>query len=78
MQHLAVSAIAVHRLCLQDGISIREEVLLLHVIEGNRFLRAHNGVSYAWLMHTGVMPTATLARVREYMLRLGGCSDLYP
>ncbi len=77
IRHLVVGALAVFRLRLVD-ISIREEVLLLHLIEGESYLRAHYGVCYfysqmgSWDMYPGVVSQNTLGRIRAYLLKLEG------
>ncbi len=77
LKHIAVGALAVFRLRLVD-ISLREEVMLLHLIEGGSRIRAHNGVCHfysadgSWSMYPGVIPQSTLARVKSYLLRLEG------
>lgn len=75
LQQLAVGVLATSNLRL---INIRDEVAILHIIEGGRHLRAFNGVAYfydpcgAWLMHTGVTPAGTVGRVSLFMIRLEG------
>ena len=58
--------------------SIHEDVLMLHLIEGGKHLRAHNGVAYffdpegCWLMFSGVIPTGCLVRIKDFFLTLEG------
>lgn len=72
-----MAAVAMQFLRLQD-IGLREEVLLLHLIEGGQSLVAHNGTAYfydeveGWMMHTGVVPCSVLARIKDFMLALEG------
>ncbi len=48
LAHIAVGALAVHRLRLLD-LSISEEVLLLELIEGgNKYIRCHNGTCFMY------------------------------
>lgn len=75
--HLTVGALAVHRLRVQDS-GLQEEVMLLYLIEGGTYLRAHNGQCYAfsafghWERYSGLVPQSTLARTKRFLLRLEG------
>lgn len=76
IQTLGVAALSVYRLRLLD-MSLREHVMLLQIVEGGCRLRAHDGVCYfyrngAWQPFRGVMPEATLNRVKKFMLTLEG------
>lgn len=77
VQHLAIGAIAVHRLRLQDT-TLREEVMILHLIEGGTHLRAHDGQFYVysstghWDRYRGLMSQSVLARTKRYLLQLEG------
>eukprot|EP00974_Lingulodinium_polyedra_P014079 1362492-Lingulodinium_polyedra.AAC.1 len=63
-------------------MSVREHVLLLWVIEGERRLRAHGGTLYcyhdvgAWLAWQGFPPEQSLCRVKQFMLVFEGCFRL--
>ena len=79
MVALFVAALVVYRMRLVD-MFIREHVHLVWVMEGDRFLRVHNGMAYfyhddgAFQPHKGVPPEATFGRVKRFLLRLEGSS----
>ena len=59
------------------GIGLREHVLLLHIIEGDTSIRAHDGtlLNYndgAWHQFIGVISEAILKRCKEYLIQLEG------
>ena len=75
-KRICTAALSVWDQRLTDA-STREYVLFLHLVDGDRHLRAHDGVCYfynkgAWNAFTGVMPEAVLRRVKIFMLRLEG------
>ncbi len=80
---LAAGALAVYRMRLVD-MFMREHVLLLYIIEGERFLRVHKGIAYfyhgdgAFQPFKGVPPEATFGRVKLFLLRLEGLFRLLP
>ena len=56
---------------------MKEYVHLIHAIEGDRYLRAHNGTLYmytdgAWRAFAGIFPVAVISRVRDVMLGAEG------
>jgi hypothetical protein len=61
----------VHRLRLVD-VTLREEVMLLHLIEGGKYLRAHNGQCYSfsssghWDRYRGLVNQSTLALISNF------------
>jgi hypothetical protein len=76
VKQLAVGALSVFRLRLVD-MTLREHVMLLHVVEGGTRIRSHEGACYfyrngAWLPFRGVMPESTLNRVKKFNLQLEG------
>ncbi len=83
LQSLATGALAIYRMRLGD-MFIREHVLLLWIIEGERFLRVHNGVCHlyhdegAFQPYKGIPPEATFGRVKEWLLQLEGLFRLLP
>ena len=81
-KRICTAALSVWDQRLTDA-STREHVLFLHLVDGDRHLRAHDGVCYfynkgAWNAFTGVMPEAVLRRVKIFMLRLEGLSRSAP
>ena len=77
-RYIVEGALAVHRLRLLD-ISRREEVLFLELIEGSgRCIRAHDGQCFFytdrghWSAYEGVVPEATLARCKKFLMHLEG------
>ena len=65
--------------------NIRDKLrLLLWVIEGRDYMRAHAGTCYlydddgAFVPYKGVPPEATFARVRDYLLQLEGIFRTFP
>ena len=76
VQHLAAAGVALYKTRLSD-IGIREQVFLLHLIDGGRQIRAHKGSLFmyqdgAWQLFTGVVPESLLLRFRRFLLRLEG------
>ena len=76
VQHLAAAGVALYKTRLSD-IGIREQVFLLHLIDGGRQIRAHNGSIFmyqdgAWQLFNGVVPESLLLRFRRFLLRLEG------
>jgi hypothetical protein len=80
---LMVGALAVYRMRLID-MTVREHVLLLYIVEGDDYMRAHNGVVYflndyaAFQPYTGLPPESTFGRVKEFLLQLEGIFRLLP
>ncbi|CAE7036636.1 unnamed protein product [Symbiodinium sp. CCMP2592] len=77
-----VAATVVYRMRLSD-MHVREQVLLLWVIEGEVHMRCHGGDLYfyrggAFTLHRGIPPQETLARCKRYMLYLEGLFRLLP
>ena len=73
---LVTGAITVYRLRLSD-LHLRELVMLLWIIEGEQFMRCHDGNLYffhlgAFALHKGVPPQGTLARCKRFFLQLEG------
>ena len=72
-----MAAVCVYRLRMVD-MSIREHVLLMWIIEGERHLRAHEGTLYqyievgAWQPWRGFPSEERLARVKQFFLFLEG------
>ena len=84
LRHIAVGAMAVHKMRLID-LSMREEVLFLELIEGDGvYIRCHNGTCYQyssaghWESFRGVVHQGCLARVKKYLLRLEGVFRTMP
>ena len=76
VQHLAAAGVALYKTRLSD-IGIREQVFLLHLIDGGRQIRAHNGSIFmyqdgAWQLFNGVVPEWLPLRFRRFLLRLEG------
>ncbi len=80
---LATGALAIYRLRLVDMFR-REYALLLWLIEGDDYLRAHDGAAYlyhndgAFVAYRGIPPESTFGRVKAYLLRLEGLFRLLP
>ena len=75
-QQVAVVLLIMYRLRLVD-MSMKEYVHVIHAIEGDRFLRAHNGTLYlyadgAWRAFCGIFPVSVLTRVRRVLLLVEG------
>ena len=56
----------------QVDMSMKEYVHIIYAIEGDRFLRAHNGTLYlytdgAWLPFSGIFPVSVVMRVRDVL-----------
>ena len=67
----AIGAVAVYRLRLTD-MHLREMVMLLWIVEGDRYMRCHQGTLYffysaAFAVHHGVPPHGTLARCKMFV-----------
>jgi len=83
LRQLAVGALSMYRLRLTD-MFLREQVLLLWVIEGGDYIRAHGGSCYmyhddgAFQTYKGIPPESTFGRVKEFLLRLEGLFCLLP
>ena len=83
LQRLAVGALAMYRLRLSD-MFMREQVLLLWIIEGGDYIRAHGGSCFmyhddgAFQTYKGIPPESTFGRVKEFLLRLEGLFRLLP
>ncbi|CAE7200946.1 unnamed protein product [Symbiodinium natans] len=77
VQHLAAAALTCYRARLSD-MFVRDYVALLWVMEGDRFLRAHNGTCYLYHEHgafqafVGMPPESTFSRVKPFLLQLEG------
>ena len=76
VQKLAVAALSVYQLRLID-MDLRVHVLLTHIVEGGRHMRAHAGACYlyqngSWRPFKGVIPEATMARIKKFTLQLEG------
>ncbi|CAE7236049.1 unnamed protein product [Symbiodinium natans] len=77
VQHLAAAALTCYRTRLSD-MFVRDYVALLWVMEGDRFLRAHNGTCYLYHEHgafqafVGMPPESTFSRVKPFLLQLEG------
>ena len=77
-----VASTVVYRMRLSD-MHVREQVLLLWIIEGEIHMRCHGGDLYfyrggAFTLHRGIPPQETLARCKRYMLYLEGLFRLLP
>ena len=76
-QRLAVAALAVYRMRMID-MFIREHVMLLWIMEGEKYIRAHAGHCYiyhatgAFQAYKGIPPEATFGRVKDFLLVLEG------
>ena len=73
---LVTGAVTVYRLRLTD-LHLRELVMLLWIIEGERHMRCHGGNLYffnigAFALHKGVPPQGTLARCKRFFMQLEG------
>ena len=83
MRRLACAALSVYRLRLID-MFIREHVLLLWIIEGDVYLRVHNGTAYfyddrgAFQAYKGIPPESTFGRVKKTLLALEGLFRVLP
>ena len=83
MVRIVTGALAVYRLRLVD-MSQREHALLLWIIEGSKYLRAHNKQLYVYVPQGAFQPLkecppeSTFGRVKSYMLRLEGLFRLLP
>ena len=83
LKTLGIAALAIYRLRLVD-MFLREHVLLLWVIDGERYIRVHKGICYlyhedgAFQPYRGIPPEETFARVKEYLLHLEGVFRLLP
>ncbi len=76
LQRIAAGALACYRTRLSE-LGLRDHVMFLHLIEGHDRIRAHNGCIFtygdgSWDMFNGVVPEATLLRVKQYLLHLEG------
>ena len=80
---IASGALAMYRLRLVDMFR-REYALLLWVIEGDYFMRIHDGSAFmytndgAFVAYNGIPPEATFGRVKRFLLRLEGLFRLLP
>jgi len=76
-RRLGVAALSVYRMRLED-LWTRETALLIWVIEGETYLRVHNGVAYfydeagSYQVFKGVAPEGTFGRVKQILLWLEG------
>ena len=73
---LAMGAIGTYR-TRQTDISLRDQVYIMHLVEGETHLRSHNGSVFlyrdgSWQLYNGVVPEAMLMRLKAFMLRLEG------
>eukprot|EP00439_Symbiodinium_sp_Y106_P079671 s636_g18.t1 len=73
---LVTGAVTVYRLWLTD-LNLRELVMLLWIIEGERHMRCHEGNLYffnlgAFALHKGAPPQGTLARCKRFFMQLEG------
>ena len=63
---------------------LREHVMLLWIIEGDRYMRAHKGTCYiyeafgAFQQYRGIPPEGTFHRVKSFLLQLEGLFRLLP
>ena len=78
----AVVVLLVYRLRLVD-MSMKEYVHIIHAIEGDKYLRAHNGTLYlysdgAWKSFCGIFPVSVLTRVRRVLSLVEGFLRLLP
>ena len=76
LMRLVTGAVIVNRLRLTD-LHLRELVMLLWIIEGERHMRCHDGNLYffnlgAFALRKGVPPQATLARCKRFFMQLEG------
>ena len=79
---LITGATAVYRMRLSD-MHIREQVLLLWIVEGGDHMRCHSGNLYfyasgAFSLHRGIPPQGTLARCKRFLLNLEGMFRMLP
>ena len=79
---LITGATAVYRMRLSD-MRIREQVLLLWIVEGGDHMRCHSGNLYfyasgAFSLHRGRPPQGTLARCKRFLLNLEGMFRMLP
>ncbi len=80
---LVCAALSIYKMRLVD-MFLREHVLLLWIIEGGRYMRAHDGTCYfyhddgAFQMYRGVPPESTFSRVKSFLLELEGLFRLLP
>ena len=80
---LGVAALAIYRMRLVD-MFLREQVLLLWIIEGEDYMRAHCGTCYlyhndgAFIAYKGLVPEDTFGRVKDFLLELEGSFRLLP
>ena len=73
----AAAGLTVYRTRYQD-LFVRDYVALLWIMEGERYLRSHNGTCYLYHEHgafeafRGIPPESTFARVKPFLLTLEG------
>ena len=82
VQQIAVVLLLTFKLRLVD-MSMKEYVHLIWAIEGDRFLRAHNGTLYlyvdgAWRAFSGIFPVSVITRVRLVLQYAEGFLRLLP
>ena len=82
LARISVGALICSRLRMID-ITLREHVLLLHVIEGETNMRSHGGIFFtyrdgAFQPYDGLMHESCLAHVKTFFLRLEGLFRLTP
>ena len=74
---VAAGALTVYRTRYTD-LFVRDYVALIWIIEGQRYLRAHNGICYLYHSHgsfeafAGVPPEATFVRVKRFLQQAEG------
>ena len=81
-QQIAVVLLLTYKLRLVD-MSMKEYVHLIWAIEGDRWLRAHNGTLYlyadgAWRPFVGIFPVSVISRVRRVLLNTEGFLRMLP
>ncbi len=80
---LVCAALSIYKMRLVD-MFLREHVLLLWIIEGGRYMRAHDGTCFfyhddgAFQTYRGVPPESTFSRVKAFLLELEGLFRLLP
>lgn len=75
-KHLTLGALALYTKRIID-IGLCEHVLLLHIMEGDNYIRSHDGTFYfyddgAFRIYSGVISESVLGRCKAYLLALQG------
>ena len=80
---VAIATLVVYITRITDMV-LREHVMLIWIIEGETFMRAHKGTCYiyeaagAFVPYRGIPPKGTFHRVKNFLLELEGIFRLLP